>query len=234
MKRHTTSLLARLALCALALTLTLGSCWKDDAYIIGSNGDLLFAIGTVRVIEGQDYYFELDEGSKLYPGDTTAIRGYAVVDNQRAFVYFSPMDEAMPGYEYNASVQHIENILTKDIHRMKPAEADSIGDDRIDVDNIWLTKDYVNIVYRFYHSNNPDKKHMLNLVVNDSAPLPADAPLPLEFRHNAYGDTPLQGGTGIVSFRLDSVRGLLETGRDVRIRVHTLYNGVKYFGIPQP
>ena len=44
-----------------------------------------FAIGTVKVIEGKDYYFSLDEGSKLYPSDTTYIHDYAIVDGQRAF-----------------------------------------------------------------------------------------------------------------------------------------------------
>ena len=39
----------------------------DDKY------DTLFAVGTVKVIEGKDYYFSLDEGSKLYPSDTTYV-----------------------------------------------------------------------------------------------------------------------------------------------------------------
>ena len=43
----------------------------------------LFAVGTVKVIEGKDYYFSLDEGSKLYPSDTTYVHNYAVIDGQR-------------------------------------------------------------------------------------------------------------------------------------------------------
>lgn len=53
----------------------------------------LFAIGTIKVIEENDYYFTLDEGSKLYPGDTTALYNYTVVDGQRAFVYFDELSE---------------------------------------------------------------------------------------------------------------------------------------------
>ncbi|WP_290392498.1 NigD-like N-terminal domain-containing protein, partial [uncultured Bacteroides sp.] len=48
----------------------------------------LFAVGTVKVIEGKDYYFSLDEGSKLYPSDTTYVHNYAVIDGQRTFIYF--------------------------------------------------------------------------------------------------------------------------------------------------
>ena len=79
----------------------------DDKY------DTLFAVGTVKVIEGKDYYFSLDEGSKLYPSDTTYVHDYAVTDGQRAFIYFRELEEKLPGYEYNAQIKHIENILTK-------------------------------------------------------------------------------------------------------------------------
>ena len=66
----------------------------------------LFAIGTIKVIEENDYYFTLDEGSKLYPGDTTALYNYTVVDGQRAFVYFDELSEKKEGYEYNAQIKH--------------------------------------------------------------------------------------------------------------------------------
>ena len=72
----------------------------DDKY------DTLFAVGTVKVIEGKDYYFSLDEGSKLYPSDTTYVHDYAVIDGQRAFIYFRELEEKLPGYEYKAHRKH--------------------------------------------------------------------------------------------------------------------------------
>ena len=207
---------------------SLQSC-LDDASYTGEN--LLFAIGTIRVVEAQDYYFELDEGSLLYPGDTAAVHNYPIKDNQRAFVYFSLLEETLPGYDYNAKIEHIEDILTKDIFCVAPEDLDSIGNDRIDVDNIWLSRDHVNIVYKFYHSNNPEKKHMLNLIANENAESPDDGYLHLEFRHNAYNDTPLQGGTGIVSFKLDNIRRQLEESKGLRIRVNTLYDGARTFTV---
>lgn len=215
----------------LAIGLSLQSCLDDGTY---SGENLLFAVGTVEVIEGQDYYFVLDEGSKLYPSDTTAIHGYEVKDDQRAFVYFGLLDEELPGYEYNAKLEHIENILTKDIIRMTPDMADSIGNDRIDVDNIWLTDDYVNIMYKIYHSNNPEKMHMLNLVVDETAEPATDGYVHLEFRHNAYDDSPLLSGPGIVSFKLDNVRALLDNARGICVHASTLYNGSKSFFIDKP
>ena len=118
----------------------------DDKY------DTLFAVGTVKVIEGKDYYFSLDEGSKLYPSDTTYVHDYAVIDGQRAFIYFRELEEKLPGYEYNAQIKHIENILTKDIYSMPAEKADSIGDDNINATDLWITGEYLNIKYQFYHS----------------------------------------------------------------------------------
>lgn len=208
--------------------LPLQSCLNDDEYT-GEN--LLFAIGTIRVIEKQNYYFELDEGSLLYPGDTVAIHNYPIKDNQRAFVYFSLLDKKLPTYDYNAKIEHIEDILTKDIFYSTSEDLDSIGNDRIDIDNIWLSQDHINIVYKFYHSNNPEQKHMLNLIINETTKIQDDGYLHLEFRHNAYNDTPLQGGTGIVSFKLDEIRQLFTKSKGLRIHANTLYDGIKTFTI---
>lgn len=192
--------------------------------------DTLFAVGTVKVIEGKDYYFALDEGSKLYPSDTTSIHNFSVVDGQRAFVYFSKLEEPLTGYEYNARINHIEVILTKDIYSMPAEEADSIGDDRINATDLWITGEYLNIKYQFYHSNNVDKKHMLNLVINEASTGENDKAdyLTLEFRHNAFKDSPLELGTGLVSFKLDNIADMLKDKKGLNIRVKSLYDGEKF------
>ena len=111
----------------------------------------LLAIGTVRIIDGKDYYFALDEGTKMFPGDTAQVDNYTLVEGQRAFVYFNLLDEEVTGYDYNAKINHVENILTKDIYFMPAEKADSIGDDRININNMWITDNYLNIQYQLYH-----------------------------------------------------------------------------------
>ena len=196
----------------------------DDKY------DTLFAVGTVKVIEGKDYYFSLDEGSKLYPSDTTYVHDYAVTDGQRAFIYFRELEEKLPGYEYNAQIKHIENILTKDIYSMPAEKADSIGDDNINATDLWITGEYLNIKYQFYHSNNEDKKHMLNLVINEASTGENDKPdyVNLEFRHNAYNDSQLTLGTGLASFKLDNIAEQLKEKKGLNIRVKSLYDGERF------
>lgn len=194
----------------------------------------LFAIGTVRVIEGQDYYFALDEGSKLYPKDTTAIEGYQVIDGQRAFVYFELLTPQIKGYEYSAKIKHIENILTKDIYFMSDEKEDSIGDDRINVSEIWAIDNYINITYQFYYSDNPDIKHMLNLIVREENVASADDAqdyIEMEFRHNAYNDTQNYSGNGVVSFKMDNINDLLQNKKGVIVRVNPLYGNEEYFTV---
>ena len=103
-----------------------------------------------------------------------------------------------------------------------PAEkADSIGDDNINATDLWITGEYLNIKYQFYHSNNEDKKHMLNLVINEAS----------TGRHNAYNDSQLTLGTGLASFKLDNIAEQLKEKKGLNIRVKSLYDGERFMTI---
>lgn len=198
-----------------------------------AESNLLFAIGTIKVIEKQDYYIDLDEGSKLYPTDTTSIQDYQIIPGQRVFVYFTPLSEVISGYEYNAKIMRIENILTKDIYLMPSEKSDSIGNDPVNIVETWISKGYLNIKYQFYCSNNPNKKHMLNLVANNeilSENITSNNLL-LEFRHNAYNDSQLVPQTGIASFKLDNISNWLNNKKYINILVKSLYDGIIYIPV---
>lgn len=190
-------------------------------------------IGTLRIINGNDYYFALDEGTKMYPGDTTSINNYKLTDGQRTFIYFYPLEEKVDGYDYNAQINHIENILTKDIYSMPAEKADSIGDDAINITNMWFVDNYLNIQYQLYHSNNTDKKHMLNLVVNEASDGKNDKEgyITLEFRQNANDDELIMPGNGLVSFKLDKIANQIPDKKGLNIRVKSLHDGERYLTI---
>lgn len=198
--------------------------WEDD-----ERSSL--TLGTVRIVNGKEYYFALDEGTKMFPGDTTQIHNYTLTEGQRAFVYFNLLDEKVDGYDYNARINHIENILTKDIYFMPAEKADSIGDDCINLNNMWITDNYLNIQYQLYHSDDPCKKHMLNLVVNEASDGKNDKEgyVTLEFRQNAFGDNYGTPAPGIVSFKLDKIANLLEGKKGLNIRVNSLHDGERYY-----
>jgi len=211
----------------LAILPFLQSCLDDD-----KDGYSL-AISTVKVIEGRNFYFAIDGGEKMLPGDTTNIRNYKPKDGQRAFVYFNLLDEKVQGYDYNAKIEHVENILTKGIIPLTAATADSIGDDRINVTEIWIAGGYLNLEFQILGTSSPQKLHMVNLVqnemTNDSA---EEGYINLEFRHNAYDDSPDRLGIGLVSFKLENL--VLNAEKGLKIRVNTINNGIKYYKIDFP
>ncbi len=115
-------------LSVISLPLLVASCLDDDE-------PTRFTIGTLKVIEGNDYYFLLDNNKTMFPGDTTWIRNYTVTDGQRAVIAFSLLDEEASGFDYNIKVERIEDILTKNIIPLTTETADSIGDDKMEVES---------------------------------------------------------------------------------------------------
>ncbi len=211
----------------LAMGATVQSCMDLDD---DNNSNTALTIGTLKIIAGKDYYFTLDNGKKMYPSDTTYIHNYTPMDGQRVFIYFQPLEQAINGYDYNVQLYRLENILTKDIIPLTEQTADSIGDDRINATSMWITGNYLNIEYQLYTSNNPSKKHMLNLVINQtksSSDNDTDY-FDLEFRHNAYDDQGTTLGWGVVSFRLDKIADQLDGKKALKVRFNSIYEGERY------
>ncbi|WP_078063526.1 NigD1/NigD2 family lipoprotein [Bacteroides ihuae] len=211
----------------LAMLPFLQSCLDDD-----KDGYSL-AISTVKVIEGRNFYFAIDGGEKMLPGDTTNIHNYKLKDGQRAFVYFNLLEDKVSGYDYNAKIEHVENILTKGVIPLTAATADSIGDDRINVTEIWIAGGYLNLEFQILGTSSPQKLHMVNLVQNEMIDDSAEEGyINLEFRHNAYNDNPDGLGNGIVSFKIESL--VLNAEKGLKIRVNTINDGVKYYKVDFP
>ena len=83
------------------------------------------------------------------------------------------------------------------------------------------------------HSEDPNRKHMLSLVVNESLTDENNQPgyVNLEFRHNANEDTQLVPGSAIVSYKLDNIAHLLEGKEGLNIRVNTIYENEKFYQV---
>ena len=164
----------------------------------------------------------------------------------RAFVIFNELEEPVNGYDLNIQVKGINPILTKDIVTMGEDDNDEekIGDDKINTTYMWINKDnkYLTIEFQYYGTHSEDKKHFLNLVINDkeeTAPTAdegnaEDEYINLEFRHNSEGDDPQRLGEGYVSFKLDKIKNRMEGKKGLRIRVNTIYGGPKTYEVKFP
>mgnify|MGYP005929920619 FL=1 len=223
----------------LALMPILQSCLdnEDNDYWVTCPPGGVLAIGTMKIPNAdtpRDFFIALDNGNNVFPADTADIRNwkYTVAEGQRVFVGYVKMEgEEKPGYE-NGKIFTIEDILTKDIIPLTEATADSIGDDRINVTAHALTKDYLTIEYQYLGSMDENKKHMLNLVQNEiTGPVEDDGYICLEFRHNAFDDSPSKLGSSLVSFKLANIADLLPTAKGIKLRVNTIYDNIQYITI---
>lgn len=223
-------------------TLILQSCLDDN----DGPTDLL-VISTINKIsqDSKDFYFTLDNGKKMYPNNGQEWNSAEFAEGQRAFVIFNELETPVNGYDYNVLVKQINEILTKDIVEMDDDEntEEKIGDDKINTTDMRINKDnkYLTIEFQYYGTHSADKKHFLNLVIPKAEAAPTtedgsgkDEYINLEFRHNSEGDYPQTLGEGYVSFKLDKIKDRMEGKKGLRIRVNTLYSGIKTYEVKFP
>ena len=229
---------------AIIITLPmLQSCLDDNDHQSRS-----LVISTINQIseDSKEFYFTLDDGKKMYPSNSQGWNNEDWVEGQRAFVIFNELEEPVNGYDLNIQVKGINPILTKDIVTMGEDDNDEekIGDDKINTTYMWINKDnkYLTIEFQYYGTHSEDKKHFLNLVINDkeeTAPTAdegnaEDEYINLEFRHNSERDSPDHLGEGYVSFKLDKIEEQIEGKKGLNIRVRTLYDGIKNYKVQFP
>ena len=212
---------------AIIITLPmLQSCLDDNDHQSRS-----LVISTINQIseDSKEFYFTLDNGKTMFPSNSQAWGGEKFENGQRAFVIFNELEQPVNGYDYNIQVRDITKVLTKEIVTMDDEEntEEKIGDDKINATYMWISK---------------DKKHFLNLVINNKEADSAaenedntdDEYINLEFRHNSERDSPDHLGEGYVSFKLDKIEEQIEGKKGLNIRVRTLYDGIKNYKVQFP
>ena len=218
-----------------ALIMSLNTLGKVDIEYISSvtGADYKTVISTLK---GSIYQNPMTWSECFYQGWETA-EEYLSGNLMRKRNDAIKANEEYNGY-FEDNIKAIEKVLpptvaTKDIYIMPAEKSDSIGNDPINAVEAWITEGYLNIKYQFYHSNNQEKKHMLNLVVNEEIASENTRPdyFLLEFRHNAYEDAQLEPGTGVVSFKLDNIMDSIKDKQGINIRVKSLHDGIVYIPV---
>lgn len=197
------------------------SCLDDD----DNNYNYDLAIGTLQKDADEYYFLQLDNDKKLLARDSSVIHYRKAGAGQRVLAQFSYLDEQPGDYEYSVRIDDVYKILTKPVIRITPEKEDSIADDKIEVINYWVSKNYLNIEYQVWATNDEDKPHMLNLVEVEDPKDPEEGYASLEFRHNSFDDPQLRMYSGIVSFDLSALGyqpgapGL----KGIKVRVNSIY-----------
>ncbi|MEG2370843.1 MAG: NigD-like C-terminal domain-containing protein [Alistipes sp.] len=220
-----------IGLALLAIVPLLQSC--NDA-----DGDYpsLAALTTVQVPAGtSDYYFHLDNNKTVYPGDKSRIGAYDTTDKdgKRAIVYYSLLDQKKEGFDYNATMYDIVDVLTKKVEVATTAEeVKPFGNDRINIKQVWISGGWLNILYVLETSGL--KSHKISLIENKTATAPAGMPADytyLEFRQFADGDNVGRLYSNYVCYKLDAYDPAVTGKKGFYIRVNGLGGNVSYLTV---
>ncbi len=120
---------------------------------------------TVRTTAAEaDYYFLLDDGKTLYPGDRDRIGVYEAVDGPRAQLFFSLLPETEPGYDYSAAIYEIRDIYTGHTRLLTVGELALLPDDATSLHSAWLRKNYLTLQIAYPVTDNSKHNFVLACV----------------------------------------------------------------------
>ena len=214
------------------------SCNDDDGDYPTSNP----LITTVCPLDGGDYYFQRDNGDRLYPSDKTRVPGYRPATDgtkQRAIIWFSLLNETIPGYRYNIALYSVEEIYTGASEIVDDAaRLEELGDAKtgytvgtFNLSNDWLT------FYALY-SCRSNSKHTFTLAVDKSGTTEFENTdenyLNVVVLHNDGGDTGGPDCGFYVSFDLSGIATELEGKQGINLLIPTRENGNKELKIDLP
>lgn len=199
--------------------------WDDDGY---SLGDFWVDFGLIESGEaGEDFTIHVDEGYAIVPVNMNQIDTETWTNDTRVLVNYTIVgDKDLEADEkvYYAKINDLDKVLYKPVFEITPETEDSIGNDPIIVDKMWL-KDHMLSFRLHYYGNN--QIHYINLVKQPGEVTEGDLPLQLELRHNERGDQRMYRMTAFVTFDLRELQ--IEGLSPMAIEVNgTDYDAVDY------
>ncbi|MFA6794436.1 MAG: NigD-like protein, partial [Proteiniphilum sp.] len=159
------------------------------------------------------YSLLLDNGTRLWPAATSV--PYKPVKNQRVFLNYTILSGAQDGYDHYIKVNDIWDILTKKVIELNTQNEDSIGNDPVKTNAVWVGGDYLNISFMFNYGG--VQPHAINLVKNTLVESSSSQSTVLEFRHNSYQSQQSKLYEGFVCFDLRPLR--VENADSVKLSV---------------
>lgn len=169
----------------------------------------------VKAVESADEFsILLDDGDQLFPNNVIENN---FIDGNRVVVYYSISDK-IDDNSSNINLFNIVNILTKNVFQLTESTQDSIGNDPIYINenSIWIANNHLNFDFNYYGGYSI---HYINLVKLFEDTHTEDGKIILEFRHNANNDFSNVLMSGIVSFRLESLKIDDEDSVDFLVRI---------------
>ncbi len=214
--------------------ISLTSCMDegDGSYSLDK---MWMSLGIVNKGAGDSFTVKLDNGTVLYPV-VSNVQSSKLEDGGRVLVNYTILSNKVVTdslKEYYVRINSVRKILMKGILDITPAIEDSIGNDPVKVEDIWVSKNQLLNIEISYLGNY--KMHYINLVKEPGKLTSADQPIQLELRHNDNGDGRDYPMTALVTFELDAIKiqGLDSVRFEVKSidynnKSHT-FNGVYHY-----
>lgn len=203
-----------LALAAIA-TLFFTSCSDDDGYSLDK---FWISVVTIENPSSDSYFFfDTDDGERMWT-IATNLPYYRPKDGQRVVADYTILSDRPEGsgYDHDAKLNNVlYEILTKDIVDITSENTETLGNDPIQIEDIWIGGDHLNVEFVYGGLN---KLHYINLGRDISGSY-NDGKIHLEFRHNANGDSPSYRMWGMASFRLKPLQQ--NASGSVTLVIHT-------------
>lgn len=160
------------------------------------------------------FFMNLDDSTKLWVADSY-VNYYRPKNDQRVIANYSVISKKddTAAHDYDVVLNDVYEILTKPVFNITAATQDSIGNDPVQIRNMWVANNHLTVEFSYPGQS---KVHFINLVYDASRPI-TDNKVHLEFRHNDNNDYPSYYMTGIASFNLKSVQNPGATSVDLVI-----------------
>ena len=188
----------------LLAAVSLTSCLDDsDGYSLDK---MWMSLGIVDKEEADSFTVKLDDGTVLFPA-VLNVQGSSLDDGGRVLVNYSILSDKLVTdtlKQHYVRINSIRKILKKGIMDITPAIEDSIGNDPVVIEDIWVSKNQLLNMEITYLGNN--RMHYINLVKEPGSLTADDQPIQLELRHNDNGDGRDYPMTALVTFELDAIK----------------------------
>ena len=178
------------------------------------------SIATVQNLNANSgFYFRLDNNDLMWVTKTN-FPSYRPKTGQRIIANYDilSVNNGNALYNHKVILNDVYEVLTKGIFNVTPATEDSIGNDQVEILDIWIGSHFLNFEFVYPGYN---KIHFINLVADTAKNKTyTDGKLHLEFRHNANNDYPQYNRWGVVSFDISSLQADA-IGDSVNMVIHT-------------
>ncbi len=208
------------------IVMALMACDDNDEYYYVGPGNSWISYGNLEKIDNgtpSKFAIRRDDGNRLIVTEGVPLNFREATEDLRVYVNYSILgserdENGLDGkMNYYIRLYALDDVLTKSpvkqsfIDENETVRQDSIGNDPINVKEVWFGGRYLNLEFKIPVKEESKTKHMINLVQEDV--VNHNDTIYLTLRHNAFGEKPNDGDThekyfwnrGRVSFDLTSI-----------------------------